>query len=56
MTKGGARRFNTRIGEAKEVLHELYRSVHRERELSSIAKLSVFKSTFILILTCSHES
>ena len=34
------------IDEANAVLHELYRSVVTKRELSSTAKLSVFKSVF----------
>jgi len=35
---------------------ELYRSVTTNRELSNTAKLSVFKSIFVPILTYGHES
>jgi len=35
---------------------ELYRSVVTQRELSNAAKLSVFISVFVLILTYRHES
>jgi len=47
---------NTRIGEAKAVLRELYRSMVTKRELSNTAKLSVFKSVFIPIFTYGYES
>ena len=46
----------TRIGKVNAVLRELYRSVVTKRELSNTAKLSVFISVFVPILTCGHES
>jgi len=45
-----------RIGKANAVLREIYRSVATKRELSNTAELSVFKSTFVPILTYGHES
>jgi len=47
---------DTRIGKANPVLPELYRSMVTKRELSNTAKLSVFKSVFVSILTYGHES
>ena len=41
---------------AETVLRELYRSVVTKRELSNTAKLLVFKSVFVLILTYGNES
>jgi len=41
---------------ANIVLRELYRSVVTKEEVSNTAKLSVFKSVFVPILTCGHES
>ena len=43
------------IGKINAVLCKLYRSVLTERELLNIAKLSVFKSVFVPILTCGRE-
>ena len=43
--------IDTRTGKANAVLCELYRSVVTKRELSNTAKLSAFKSVFVLILT-----
>ena len=37
------------------VLREIYCSVVTKWELSKTAKLSVFKSVFVPILTCGHE-
>ena len=48
--------MDTRIGKADAVLCELYRSVATKRELSNTAKLSVFESIFLPILTYGHES
>jgi len=48
--------IDTRIGEANAVLRELYRSVFTKRKLSNTAKLSVFESVFIPILTYDHDS
>jgi len=42
---------DTRIGKANAVLRELYCSVFAKREISKNAKLSVFKSVFVPILT-----
>jgi len=41
----------TQIGKTNVVLHELHRSVVTKRELSSAAKLSVFKLVFVAIFT-----
>jgi len=38
------------------VLREFYRSVVTTWKLPNTAKLSVFKSVFVPILTCGHES
>jgi len=38
------------------VLRELYFSVVMKRVLSKTAKVSVFKSVYVPILTCGHES
>jgi len=43
--------MDTRIGKANAFLRDLYRSVAPKRELSNTAKLSVFKSVFVPILT-----
>ena len=57
-TSGGRRseETDTRIVKANTVLFELYRSVDTTRELSTITRLSVFKSVFVRILTYGHES
>jgi len=44
------------ITKANAVLRELYRSVVTKREVTSTAKLSVFKSAFAPILTYDLES
>ena len=46
--------IDTRICKVNAVLRELYCSVVTKRELSKNAKLSVFKSVFVPILTCGH--
>ena len=58
LTSDGSRNkeIDTRIGKANAVLRELYCSVVGKRELSQTAKLSVFKSVSVLILTCGQES
>jgi len=59
LTGDGSRNkeIDTRIGKANADLRELYCSVVTKRELSEIAKLSVFKSVFAPILTFwSYES
>jgi len=48
--------IDTRVGKANAVLRELYCSVVAKQELSQTAKLSVFRSVFVPILTCGHES
>jgi len=48
--------IDTRFSKANAVLRELYRSVATKRELSNAAKLSVFKSIFVPILTYGHVS
>jgi len=57
-TSDGSRNkeIDTRIGKVNAVLREIYWSVLMKRELSKTAKLSVFKSVFVPILTCGHES
>ena len=48
--------IDIRIGKADAVLRELGRSLATKRELSNTAKLSVFKSFFVPILSYGHES
>ena len=48
--------LDIRIGKASAVMRELQRSVVMKRELSKSAKLAVFKTIFIPILTYGHES
>jgi len=48
--------IDTRIVKANAVLRELYRSVVTKWELPNIAKLSIFKLVFVLILTYGNES
>jgi len=43
--------IDTRLGKANAVLVELYRSMVTKRQLSSTAKLSVYKSVFAPIFT-----
>ena len=40
--------LDTRIGKASAVIRQLYRSVALKRELCTKAKLSVFRSVFVL--------
>jgi len=47
--------IDTRISKANAVLREVDRSVITKWELSSTAKLSIFKSVFVPILTNGHE-
>ena len=53
-TSDGSR--NKEIDTANQVLRELYCSVVTKRELLKTAKLSVFKSVFLQIFICGHES
>ena len=55
--KAERQEIDTRIGKANAVLRELHRSVDK-KELPNTAKLSVFVSVFVLILTSGygHES
>ena len=46
----------TRIGKASAVMRALHYSGVMKRELSKKAKLSVFKTVFVPILTYGHES
>ena len=48
--------MDIRISKAGAVMHALHRSVVMKRELSQKAKLAVFRSIFVLILTYGHES
>jgi len=48
--------IDARIGRANAVLRELYCSVVTKQGLSTNANFSVFKSVFVPILTCGHES
>ena len=48
--------LDNRIGKASAVMRALNHSVVLKRELSKKAKLSVFKSIFVPILTYGHES
>ena len=47
--------FDTRIGKARAVMRALHYSVVMKRELSKKAKLSIFKTVFVPILTYRHE-
>ena len=48
--------LDTRIGKASAVMRALHYSVVMKRELSKKAKLSIFKTAFVPILTYAHES
>ena len=48
--------LDTRIGKATAVMRALHYSVVVKRELSKKTKLSIFKTVFVPILTCRHES
>ena len=48
--------IDARIGKASAVMRALHYSVVMKRELSKKAKLSVFRSIFVPILTYGHES
>ena len=48
--------LDTQIGKASAVIRALHYSVVMKRELSKIAKLSIFKAAFVPILTYGHES
>ena len=47
--------LDIRIGKASAVMRQLHRSVVLKRELSLRAKLSIFRSVFVPILTYGHE-
>ena len=49
------RKIDRRIGKAKTVQREVYRSVVTKRELSNTANLTVFTSIFVPILNYGHE-
>jgi len=44
-----------RIGKTNAVLRDFFRFVITKRELSNIAKLSVFRPVFVSLLTYGHE-
>ena len=48
--------LDTQIGKASAVMRTLHYSVFMKREFSKKAKLSIFKTAFIPILTYDHES
>ena len=48
--------IDIRIGKASAVMQVLYHSVVMKRELSVKAKLAIFRSIFVPILTYGHES
>jgi len=48
--------MDTRISKANAALFELSCTVVTKRELSNTARLSVFKTVFVLILTYGRES
>ena len=47
--------LDTRIRKSSVIMRQLYRSVVLRRELCTKAKLSVFRSVFVPILTYGHE-
>ena len=47
--------LDIRIGKASAVMRQLHRSVVLKRELCTRAKLSVFKSVYVPLLTYGHE-
>ena len=49
------RKLDIRIGKASAVMRQLHRSVVLKRELCTKAKLSIFRSVFVPILTYGHE-
>jgi len=56
VAEGGTTRLIHGLVKVNAVLREFYCSVVTKRELSNIAKLSVFKSVFVPILTYDPES
>ena len=48
--------LDTRIGKDCAVMRALHYSVVTKRKLSKKAKLSIFKTAFVFILTYGHES
>ena len=47
--------MDIRIGKASAVMRQLHRSVVLKRELCTKAKLSIFRSVYVPILTYGHE-
>ena len=47
--------LDIRIGKTSAVMHQLHRSVVLKRELCTKAKLSIFRSVYVPILTYGHE-
>ena len=50
-----AHEMGRRIREAGAVLHSLYHTIVMKRELSRKAKLSIYQSMFVPILTYDHK-
>ena len=48
--------LDTRIGNASALMRALHYSIAMKRELSKKAKLSIFETVFVPILTFSHDS
>ena len=48
--------LDTYIGKARKLMQTLHYSVVMKRELSKKAKLSIFKTVLVPILTYGHES
>ena len=48
-------KLDIRIGKASAVMRQLHRSVVLKRELCTKAKLSIFRSVYVPILTYGHE-
>ena len=49
-------KLDARIGKACAVMQALHNSVVMKRKSSKLAKLSIFKTVFVCILTYGHES
>ena len=56
MSDGQDKELDVRSGKASALMRAFHYSVVLKRELSRMAKLSVFKSIFVPMLTYGHES
>ena len=56
MTEGQDEELDARIGKASAVMRALHYSVVIKQKVSKKAKLLIFRTVFIPILTCGHES